>query len=165
MRKLVPILIVITFLFTGCNSKEESHMPDQMPTDFAFSVSYGVGSKNKIDSFHGMVVKDLIGDGAANAEVTFSNEELISIYQAMKKIKVLNPKELVADTRCSAEPHAEDVWKIRINGIVINIENTTRYCEITEDAKQFFELRNFIFNIVKNKEEYKKLPEVKGAYL
>jgi hypothetical protein len=47
-------------------------MSKEMPDDFAFSVRYGVNSKNVIDSFKGIVVKDLIIAGTSEAEISFT---------------------------------------------------------------------------------------------
>lgn len=44
-------------------TSQENYMPKEMPDDFAFSVRFGVGSKNVIDSFNGIVIKDLIAAG------------------------------------------------------------------------------------------------------
>jgi hypothetical protein len=135
-----------------------------MPEDFAFSVQYGIGSKNVIDSFNSVVIKDLIINGTAEAKITFTDEELVRIYEKMKTIKVLEPMDFVSDTSCSREPSGEDIWKIRINGIEKTIRWSGEYCELTEDAKQFDDLRNFVVDIVKEKDEFKKLPVPKGGY-
>jgi hypothetical protein len=52
---------------------EVQKCPKKMPEDFAFSVSFGVESRNKSN---GVVIKDLISAGTANAELTFTNTEM-----------------------------------------------------------------------------------------
>lgn len=174
MRQLlVPFLIIMSLMLPGCHSNDESNspthvessvMPKKMPDDFAFSVSYGVGSKNIIDTYKGTVVKDLIAAGTAEADVTFSKEEMETIYQRMLDIDVLGNKKFIDKTNCLREPHGDDYWDIRVNGSKKDIHISDEYCELTEDAKQFIELRNFIIDIVEGKEEYIALPATEGGY-
>lgn len=174
MNRLTVILLGVTLIFTGCNSNQQVpkvipeqkliEMPNEMPADFAFSVRYGVNGKNVIDSFNGIVVKDLIIDGTAEAEITFTNEELKSIYEHMVKINILETKDLNKDTGCQIEPHGDDTWKIRTAGNEKTIEWSGKYCDATEDVELLMDLRNFVLEIVKAKEAYKALPEPEGAY-
>jgi hypothetical protein len=160
----ILIVIIIIVLFTGCASNKGYNMPKVMPDDFAFSVRFGVGSKNVIDSYNGTVTKDLILAGTAEANVTFTNEEMLSIYEKMKTMNVLEPKDFNDDMNCRVTPYGEDIWKIRINGEEKTIQWSGKYCGKTEDAKQFIDLRNFVLDIVKEKNEYKELAEPKGGY-
>lgn len=72
--------------------------------------------------------------------------------------------EPVNGTVCVQEPHEEDEWKITFSGETIKHFISGGYCEPTNGAKQLVKLRNYVFNIVKSKDEYKALPETKGAY-
>ncbi len=136
-----------------------------MPEDFAFSVSYGIGSKNRIDTYNSTVVKDLIADGTAKATLAFTKAELQSIYERMMEIDVFGEKQLIVDNGCLRQPISDDYWKIRIGGVEKQMHITTQFCELTEDAQAFMDMRNFIVEIVSGKEEYKALPEPNGAYL
>lgn len=163
--KFVSIILIAAVLFTGCTSalpEEGDPMTEQMPGDFAFSVHFG--GKNAIDSFRGIVVKDLISAGTAEASVTFTNEEMASIFEKMKEIDVLGPKNFAGDSRCRRVPAGEDVWKIRINGKEKTIRVPLQHCETPKDAKRMIELRNWVLNIMKEKDGYKTLPEAEGGY-
>ncbi|MBO9598758.1 MAG: hypothetical protein J7559_13190, partial [Cohnella sp.] len=130
-----------------------------------FSVSYGIGSKNRIDAYKNTVVKDLVADGTAEARIAFSKTEMQTIYQRMMDIDVFEEKILIVDTGCFMQPFSDDYWKIRIGGAEKEMHVTTQYCELTDDAQAFMDLRNFIVELVSAKEEYKALPEPNGAYL
>ncbi|MBB3113099.1 hypothetical protein FHS18_005202 [Paenibacillus phyllosphaerae] len=160
--RLVALFIVFALVFVGCNTTNK--MPKEIPDDFAFSVQFGIGSKNVIDSFNGVVIKDLIVAGTAEAKINFTQEEMLNIYEKMKIINVLGSKDFVDDMSCSREPSGDDVWKIRINGNEQTIQWSSEYCELSDDAKHFEDLRNFVLDIVKEKDEYKTLPEPKGGY-
>ena len=165
------ILFSLTLFILGCESestlKEDSNfntMPMEMPSDFDFIVEFGVLKKNVFNTYEETVTKDLITDGTATTNLTFTAEEMESIYQEMKNVNIIETKNLVPVTNCAQEPFSEDEWEITINGEVITHVISGQYCETTNDAKQLIELRNYIFSLVKNKEEYKKLPEAKGGY-
>jgi len=143
-------------------------MPDEMPDDFGFSVSFGYGKKNEINTFKGTVTKDLIDDGIATIDLVLSDAELLEVYEKMKEIEVMQPKKFnpkpMTGESCEQEPYEEDEWEIMIDGETIEHYISGKYCEPTEDAKQFHALRNFVYNKIKNKDDYRELPEASGGY-
>lgn len=172
--KRVLFLILFTLILAACNQPNEVDvlvsdeqgsnlfsMPEEMPEDFGFSVRYGVGKKNEIDTFNGVVIKDLISNGTAKANITFSDKEMSEIYQKMKEINVLEEKNFTSN--CAIEPNDETDWEIVFNGETL-FHSITQYCDPTEDAVQFLELRDYVFDKVKSKKEYLKLPEAEGGY-
>ncbi|MGE7667185.1 hypothetical protein ACQKMN_15895 [Ureibacillus composti] len=150
------------------NSTTQNDMPKNMPDDFDFSIQFGVQKKNEINTFESTVTKDLITEGTATTEITLTEEEMNDIYEKMKEINIVETKkftpEPVNGTICAQEPYGEDEWNIIMNGKAIKHFISEEYCAPTNDAKQLIELRNYVFNIVKSKDEYKALPEPKGAY-
>ncbi|MBD7943968.1 hypothetical protein H9650_07525 [Psychrobacillus sp. Sa2BUA9] len=182
---LILSLIFLSIGLLGCqqNGKEKEsnneisknvtssptkNMPKDMPSDFNFSIQSGVQKKNEINTFEGTVTKDLIADGTATTEVILTEEEMKAIYEKMQEINIAETKEFtpkpINGAACMQEPHGEDEWKIIINGETISHLFSEEYCEPTNDAKQLIELRNYVFNIIKSKSEYKSLPESKGGY-
>lgn len=159
----LPVFIIVLFA-SSCNEKE-NNMPKEMPSDFNFLVQFGVQSKNEINTFENIVIKDLIEEGTVSTEISFTEEEMKKIYQKMREINILDPEELKPEkTNCVQTPYEEDKWKIELNNETNTLYWTGEYCEITDYAQQLFELRNYILDIVKSKDEYKKLPEAKGGY-
>lgn len=176
MKKFLMLIMAIALVFAGCgknpSSKESSSttqtMPEEMPKDFGFSVSFGIGKKNEINTFKDTVTKDLIEDGTITADITLTDEEMAEIYESMKEINVIGAKKFVPkplnEEICMKVPYEEDEWTITLNGETITHAISGTYCEPTKDAKQFLELRNYVFNKVKNKDIYRKLPESTGGY-
>lgn len=164
IRKPLILLITIALLvITGCSVKNT--MPDEVPNDFNFLVQFGVGSKNEINTFDNTVTKDLVTDGTITEKIPLTKEEVKMVYQKMKKINVLEPKKLEPKKKsCKQTPYDEDKWKIKLNGETITFYLSEEYCNPTKDAKQLIDLRNYIFDIVLNKDEYKRLPEPSGGY-
>ena len=164
MKQIFLSVFIMALLVTGCNEKE-NNMPEEMPSDFDFLVQFGVQSKNEINTFDNIVIKDLIAEGTASTEISFTKEEMKKIYQKMREINIMEPKELIPEKiNCMQTPYGEDKWKVKLNGETQTLYWNGEYCETTDDAKQLIELRNYILDIVKSKDEYKKLPEAKGGY-
>ncbi|MFS0861907.1 hypothetical protein [Fredinandcohnia sp. 179-A 10B2 NHS] len=167
MKQVFVWVFFIMLLIVGCEDRTDSipsNMPDDMPHDFNFSLNFGVLGKNEINTYSGTVTKDLIENGTATAKVTFSNSELAAIYKKMKEINIVEEKKLIPNTACSQEPYSTDKWEITINGEIYTHVVSGQYCELTSDAEQLIQMRNFVFNFVKQKEEYRKLPEAVGGY-
>ncbi|MEK3715908.1 hypothetical protein [Paenibacillus sp. FSL R7-0333] len=142
-------------------------MPEDMPEYFDFLVRYGYGevSKNEINTYQDTLVKDLIVNGTATANITLTGEEMRSIYERMRGISIMSKMQLVpAKQSCSVVPYQEDSWRITVNGFTRNWSWSGENCELTEDAEKLLELRNFIADIVAGKEAYQELPEAEGGY-
>lgn len=136
-------------------------MPEQILKGLWFFCSIWCGQKNEFDTLKGVVIKDLIENGIAKANITSSDEEMSKIYEKMKDINVLEEKKFTS--KCESEPYEETEWKITLNGDTVT-HSIRKYCDPTKDAEHFLELRNYVFNKVKNKEEFIKLPKAKGGY-
>lgn len=183
--KLILSLIILSIGLWGCQQggKEEefnsetskkvtntptSKMPKDMPSDFDFSIQFGVQKKNEINTFKGTVTKDLIADGTVTTELNLTKEEMEDIYEKMKEINIDETKKFTPEpingSVCLQEPFGEDAWEIIINDETITQLFSGEYCEPTTDAKQLIELRDYVFNIIKSKGEYKSLPESNGGY-
>lgn len=161
-RFLMPFLILVIFLIS-CNQQANS-MPDEMPDDFNFSVRYGITSKNEINTFESIVTKDLVMNGTITTNIKLSENDRKDIYNKMREINILKELKLVSKSNCERIPFSEDSWSIRMNGKLLSFKWSEKDCEKTEDAGKLENLREFVFNIVKSKPEYKKLPEAVGAY-
>ncbi|WP_391122714.1 hypothetical protein [Psychrobacillus sp. L3] len=183
LLKRLLFIIFLAFVLNACNqlNKDSTEvdvlrsnestaqtMPEIKPNDFGFSIQFGEGKKNEINTFEGTVTKDLITDGTTTAAVTLTDEEMDEIYEKMKEVNIVETKEFTPEsidgTICIQEPHEEDEWKITIDGENIIHSVSGAFCELTNDATQLIELRNYVFSIIRSKEEYIELPESKGWY-
>ncbi|HSP23355.1 MAG TPA: hypothetical protein VLQ20_13620 [Planococcus sp. (in: firmicutes)] len=155
-------------IIENTNGSTAQNLPKLMPGDFDFSIQFDVQKKNEMNTFVGMVTKDLIADGIASSDLILTEEEMEDIYRKMVEIKITEPKEFTPEPIngevCTQEPYEEDEWNIVINGETLTHLISGSFCEPTDDAKQLIELRNYVFNIVKSKDEYNSLPESHGGY-
>jgi hypothetical protein len=168
VRKIWLAVAGALLLVTGCGSKDVTGdtMPAAMPSDFDFSVSYGYGDKTKnvIDTYEDTVIKDLIMNGAATANIALSDDEMREIYAKMQEIDIMAAKKLPKENGCSQKPSNEESWKVTVNGETTTFTWTDEYCDMTEDADRLLALRKFIQGIVEDKEAYKALPAAEGGY-
>ncbi|WP_160037081.1 hypothetical protein [Paenibacillus sp. An7] len=182
MKRILGTLLLLLWMITGCSNnsdsnmrnneklvevvKQKTEMPSEMPTDFNFMVSFGYGevTKNVIDTYMGTVTKDLIINGSATAKIIFTTDELREIYDKMKTIDIMGPKELSKEGVCLKTPSKEDKWKVTVGGETKTFSWTDKNCGMTEDENQLLELRIYIQHMVEGFEAYKTLPEAEGGY-
>ncbi|WP_078380636.1 hypothetical protein [Sutcliffiella halmapala] len=179
--KLLTIAILVIGLATGCSNNkwsgkatvtkplQEDTMPDKMPDDFHFKMSYGVGAKNEIDTFKGVYTKDLVLDGVVQTELVFTNEERERIYGEMKKIELLvRSKKVTNQTEdgsyCGSDPVESTIISMVINGETLEVSWTTDNCQ-TQDLLELEGFVDFIHKeLIVTKKEYQKLPSGTGGY-
>lgn len=149
-------------MLTACSSVV---YPEEMPDEFDFSVTYGVEGKQKIDTFTDTVVKDLVMDGAVEASIALTVEEMRDIYSRMVALDMMEQLDFEDDenAQCVTEPEIRTEWIVHLNGD-LNIIRYTTFCRDTPDSLAIMELQSYIHSIVAAKDDYKKLPEPNGYY-
>lgn len=167
MKNAVVLAGLLLLLLAGCAAEEKAKtMPSELPPDFQFLVTYGVGGKNQIDTFTMTLEKDLIADGTATAHpFTFSSEELQAIYSEMKRINLAEPKVLDAKTNCFKHPYVNYYLKVQYGGQTKEFSFSDHSCHLTADGEQLKALIDFIRKVAESKKEYQQLPEPKGGYM
>lgn len=177
MKRLLILLFTILFVITGCQLKPKDKeglvqqyalkMPENMPEDFDFSITFGYGeiNKNEINTYEDTVTKDLIVNGTATTNIAFDLEEKRQIYDKMKELNVMGIQDLMpVNQSCARTPYNEDVWRITVDGNLKIISWSDKNCDITNDANRLLELRKFIQHMVEQKDAYQALPAAEGGY-
>lgn len=57
-----------------------------MPSDFDFSIRFGVHKRNEVNTFEGTVTKDLIADGTATSKLILTEAEMRDIFKKMQHV-------------------------------------------------------------------------------
>lgn len=129
---------------------------------FEFILKYGVNQKNEINTMDQKLVKDLQnGEVSEVSGFHFSKEERGLIFKKMVLSNYLKEKSL--SNTCNQKPHVSYNLTIKINGGNRAYEWTE--CDKSTDGVAMTFLANEIINIVQAKDEYKRLPAVKGVYI
>lgn len=169
-KKQYLLLLLIGMILIGFGVgyflvSQQNKMPETMPGDFAFDLRFGITSRNEINTLKGTFTKDLVTAGTVTTKLTFTKEELQAIYNKMKEINIVAPKKTVPIFKAGERtPFSEDFWEITLNGKQVTLYVTDKYIKRTRDAQDLIELREYIFTLVQQKEEYKKLPPASGGY-
>ena len=167
MRKIIAT--VLLFSLFGCSnelmieSEPKITYPEIMPEDFDFRLDYGTYSKQVIDTFTDIVVKDLVVDNQIETIISLSDSEMQSIYNEMVKLNVMANLEVDRDMNCHCEPESISKWSIQMNGQTIGY-HYSYCCDQSDVVEGFVELEQFIQEIVYSKESYKALPPAQGYY-
>ncbi|WP_404458264.1 hypothetical protein [Sutcliffiella horikoshii] len=163
-------MLPILFLLSSCSSDEDVSAPilsdvstPVMPTDFEFSLTYGTYGKQKVDTFHDMVIKDLVIYGTIEVEIPLTVEEKNLIYNEMLKLNIMGDWTIDRELQCAAEPSSFTSWHIQMNGETKEFSYGD-FCEYPEDVRRLIDLEDFIHDLVAAKEEYQELPDSNGWY-
>jgi hypothetical protein len=159
-------LLLIAFSFVGCNSTStKNQLPESKPKDFNFVFSYGVGSKNQLDTIKGQYTKDMITEPSVSTNLKLSDEDMNTIYSEIRKINILDyPDNFKPKNNAIQTPYYTYTFKIIANGMEKNISWADENVSESKEAVQLRKLFKKIQEIIESKEEYKKLPEGKGGY-
>lgn len=157
----------LTYKVVGCGGDQQEFMLLYISYDveeqdkFEFSLKYGVGQKNEINTMEKKLVKDLVIDGVAEVkDFEFTKEERALIYKKMVLANFLTEKHFT--NGCKQKPSGPYTLKIQINSKTLDY--TWENCESSKDGLVMTELVNEIIEIVRAKDEYKSLPPASGAY-
>jgi hypothetical protein len=159
-------VLLIATLLAGCNlTSTKNKLPSTKPKDFNFVFSYGVGSKNQLDTIKGQYTKDMVTEPSVSTNLKLSDEDMDTIYSEIRKINILDyPDSFKPKNNVKQNPYYTYNFKIIANGIEKNISWVDENVSESKEAVQLRELFKKIQEITENKEEYKKLPEAKGGY-
>jgi len=144
-----------------------NQLPDERPKDFNFIFNFGVGAKNQLDTFKGQFAKDMVepGEPPATTALRLTEDEMNIIYSEMKKINILSyPNNFTPKGTEECTPVFTSAIKIVVNGVEKNIHWENLQGSDTKTAIQLKAFFNKIFEMIINKEEFKKLPPAKGTY-
>ncbi|MDT8860767.1 hypothetical protein N0O92_11020 [Alkalihalobacillus sp. MEB130] len=154
---LLPMLVILS----ACISTNEA-LPEKKPTDFAFSLKYGVTAANELNTYENTYKKDLVVDGTVTTDMILSNEEIEVIYEKFRSANVLGLPDEKGGSTCM-EPHNRYELSMTIDGEDYHVKWNTA-CESSALTK-WEETMNFINReIIYPKDEYQSLPEPTGGY-
>jgi hypothetical protein len=156
-------IFTVSFAMVSCSNEMSVKPHNAMPEDFNFSLTYGSYGKEKIDTFKDVVVKDLVEEGTIEVSISLTEEEMKGIYNEMMQINIMGELDLDKDKECHSEPQRFSSWNIQMDGKT-KFYSFNSYCDYPEDVLKLLNLEEYIHNIVSLKEEYKALPESRGAY-
>ncbi|MBM7095132.1 hypothetical protein JSY36_05110 [Bacillus sp. H-16] len=160
MKRMV--FMVIGLLGLAACSNETSALPGEMPEDFDFSLRFGIGSANELNTFEDTYTKDLIEDGRETTVMVLTEEEMALIYEEMRDANVLDMSGNAGGAACS-DPHNSYHLSLQADDETYSDVWDTS-CE-TRHTKKWESFMAFLLTeIIHPKPEYQELPEARGGY-
>ncbi|QKS69877.1 hypothetical protein FLK61_24125 [Paenalkalicoccus suaedae] len=154
--------IAVILVLTACGSTTEDALPEDMPDDFAFALSYGLGGVSEINTYDDTYTKDLIVDGTTTTDFVLSDEELRTIYQAVLENDVLAlPDE--GDGLSCMEPHHKYNLQMTANGEDYSLIWDSS-CPTTAVSNWDDTMLEIHQNMIQPRDEYQELPAATGGY-
>lgn len=167
MRKILPALCVLIFLLAfpaACSAGKSSKAEG-----FDFSVKWGVGGFNEVNTYEDTLTKDLVRDGTKTVDFQIPDEDFIMLYEAFIENEIYDlPEELSLPNR-HGEPAVKLILTFTHDGMTKNIvwENALLVMDGTlpESHQRLLRFFEVVLKYVINTDAYKDLPDPNGAYL
>ena len=145
--------------------KDSIILKEELPTDFRMIFAYGVGAKNKLDTFEGKYTMDMIQDPSMTVNFKLDKEQLQIIYNKMQNIDFFEyPSSFNPVTNGEVTPFQTYYFKVRVNGIINEIRWEDKHFSEEIKAKKLRELIQLITIMIQDSPEYKLLPQPRGGY-
>jgi hypothetical protein len=153
---------------TSC-SKEENVIQTSMPDDFALSFSYGPNENqyNILDTYTGIIQKDLIANGKDDVDYIIPEDDLNEIYSQICKYKIYGITDYMKSSNFFITPTKLYEIKFTINGVDYNVTGDYSAMfnqENSEQADNFCDFVTYMTEYIESTEEYKSMPEPVGGY-
>lgn len=166
MRRLLTVLAVCFLLLCGCEKEKEIPYAE-MPEDFAFHFTFGIGGWEELNTYYGYLVKDLVENGRRDAAITVSREDLQEIYNHFSAYGIGNLSGEYYPENVDLKPKALYTFSYTVNGetrTVVSdgtIELGVNTTDEMDDLAAFF---RYLSAYVRQTDVYRSLPEPVGAY-
>lgn len=134
--------------------------PSVTPSTFNLIFRYG-GSE--LNTFSKKFTQDMVIDPPVTVDFVLSDEELNMIHQKINELKLFDKDSIKESSRSGSAviPCGSYYLKVQIDSD--QKELSWDDCRGIDDKLQQF--KDFILSIITTKEEYKKLPALRGFYL
>ena len=178
MKRIVALFmlsIMILFAF-GCGNEEYNDskiLPNEMPEDFSFTISWGVFGKSSYNSKTGILVKTTDATNPDDYITTYnlSNYEMKFIYNLLCELHMeAYPNEIDEKDFVMSDPYCKYSLSVECDGFSKTITaNQVGLSSIeeagkTKKAKKYLETIDEIVEILTGTDEWKALPDYEFLY-
>ena len=178
-RTILSTILVITLAVSIIKFYNYQQEKDKFNFVFRYGVeeevnallfNYNKKPKNMLNTLNDTFEKDLVENGKAKTKLVLTESEMKELETYIIEKNIINyPDKIIFETKNDIG-RARSYLTIYIGGekktiewINIWIGNYTE--EMKNQVKNLDELWFIILEMIKNKEEFKKLPDAKGGYL
>ncbi|MFH1100781.1 MAG: hypothetical protein V1726_01935 [Methanobacteriota archaeon] len=170
---LIMILILVAGSIIWIKTINDTTLPDisnKKYTEFNFVLKYGPYARNEINTFNHTFTQDMVTALPLTINLTFTPEELETIYEKMKEINFFEyPEEIFTPSpfnNSGVIPPSIIDFTVSVNSTIKRLYcgDHTYYATEDEQAKKLNVLLLFIFDILESNEDYQNMPEPIGGY-
>jgi len=165
-------ILFVCVALTALNCGSTSDLLLDNTKEFNFVLRFGNVLKNEINTFNGTITKDMVVDSSITINVTFSSTEIDSIRKELKRIDIFeypveyHPLDIDKNgAQVFIMPHPKYFFMFQIGDRKKEIRWGDSNDSWTEEAKNLRNIFKMMIRMIANKEEVKKLPQSRGAYL
>lgn len=178
MKRIVALFmlsIMVLFAF-GCGNDEYNDskiLPNEIPEDFSFTISWGVFGRSSYDSKTGKLVKTTDATNPDEYITTYnlSNYELKCIYNLLCELHMESyPNEMDEKDFIMSDPYCKYSLSVEGGGfsktITANQVGLSSIEDVgkTKKAKNYLEVIDEIVEILTGTDEWKALPDYEFLY-
>ncbi len=168
---ILVLVLVLAVLLWGCSKNQQNQANgNEMPEDFAFSITWNTYGISSYDSTSGRLVKTT---DATNPEdyvtmLILSDEQLSEIWDIIENLDIGSyPESYNPFGNVSSTPSQTIILSTVINGVQtkISCENIALSTEsTTKKGKKFIAAVSDIVNIIESTKEWRSLPDYEFFY-
>jgi hypothetical protein len=127
---------------------------------------YGVGARNELNTFEGTYTKDMVMDNPITTRMILSQEELRQIQQRITEMDLFSfPDNFPINPSGGVTPQTDYYIKVQ-NGTQTKEINWSNSSLMDSNIQNSLEqLVSFLRSMIKQKPEYKALPEPTSGYI
>ena len=140
-----------------------------LPFDFNFSLTFGVGGKNSINTYEKTFTKDLVIDETETIEFNIPKNEMHKIYRYIKEHEIDKLSSELSLEGMSVIPSQQLNFTYTDNGEIKSIIWRDAFWEeersLPNQNNQFLRFIDTIIEYIYNTDEYKSMSPANGEYL
>ena len=162
MKRIITLVLLLLTL-SGCNLFKNA-LPEEMPDDFSFAITWNTDGISTYDSKTGILIKDKYATNVAEYTTTYflTIEELNEIYSLIYELNIANyPDEFPYGTFVDADPSSRLSLSVSTKDYskTVKANSVGAYEAYTIKGTKYLEVIKGIKTILTETEAWKALPD------
>ncbi len=159
-RLLLPIVASILALAFGCNTVQP---PEPQFVKIKFQYDY----RDMVDTFNDTLMKDLVSDGTITVSFWLTKTEQEAVLAELSRADFFNLPDTIRPTiavNMRPDP-SPDSLHVQVEGREKTVVWLFPLDDADHNAQMILQLSKAIQTIIESTDQYKRLPQARGAYI
>ena len=162
MKRIITLVLLLLTL-SGCNLFKNT-LPEEMPDDFSFAITWNIGGMCTYDSKTGILIKHKYATNVAKYTTSYflTEDELKEIYKLIYDLNIDScPDEFPYGTFVDADPSSRLSLSVSTKDYskTVKADSVGAYEAFTIKGSQYLEVIKGIRNILTETDAWKALPD------